>query len=517
METLYIEASSIVCSEDRREISGKIVPLGTGEIGNTNLGAYTFEAGSIEIEDVTAIKLFSQHDMKKPIGRMTASETKEDGIYATFKLSRSSAGTDALVMAQEGLVSGLSIGAEIIASKPSRDGHTVVSSAKLKEVSLVTEPAFKSAQVLEIAAEEAPAEAVEETLPTESEAVEVENTPTVEATPVEAAAVEAAAPTIKAMAYTKPRINVTNETFLENSVRAALGDDSARQWISAASDTNTTDVAGLVPTRQLTEIINGKTTATRAAIDAISTGTLPDAGMKFQIPRVVTAPTVEVEPEGAAFSDTQVEIEYLDVDVKKFAGMQLFDVEVLDRTSPAFFAELQSLMADAYAKATNQYVLNELATYGTLDATTTTLPWDGDELSSFVARGAASIYENTFKFATGVIVSPTQWANLIALNDTTKRPILAAASPMNATGAVGPASLRGSLLGLDLYVDYSLGGGAASNTIMIVNRDSYTWYESPRLQLRADKVGTGKVEVGYYGYGAVGTKIDAGCFRVQTA
>ena len=49
METLYIEASSIECNEDRREISGKIVPLGTGEVGNTNLGAYTFEAGSIEI------------------------------------------------------------------------------------------------------------------------------------------------------------------------------------------------------------------------------------------------------------------------------------------------------------------------------------------------------------------------------------------------------------------------------------------------------------------------------------
>ena len=514
METLYIQASSIECSEDRREISGMIVPLGTGEIGNTNLGAYTFEAGSIEIEDVTAIKLFSQHDMKKPIGRMTASETKEDGIYATFKLSRSSAGTDALVMAQEGLVSGLSIGAEIIASKPSRDGHIVVSSAKLKEVSLVTEPAFKSAQVLEIAAEEAEAEAVEETLPTESETV-VEDT-TVEATPVEAAAVEASAPTIKAMAYTKPRINVTNETFLENSVRAALGDDSARQWISAASDTDTTDVQGLVPTRQLTEIINGKTTATRAAIDALSSGTLPDAGMKFQIPRVKTAPTVAETAEKAAFSDTQVEIEYLDVDVKKFAGMQQFDVEVLDRTSPAFFAELQALMADAYAKATDLHVLTQLATDGTLDGTTTTLPWDGDEFSSFVARGASSIYTNTFKFATGVIVSPDQWSNIIALNDTTKRPIFSAASPMNAMGAVGPASLRGTILGLDLYVDYNL-PGAASNTIMIVNRDSYTWYESPRLQLRADKVGTGRVEIGYYGYGAIASKLDAGCFRLKTA
>jgi HK97 family phage major capsid protein len=234
--------------------------------------------------------------------------------------------------------------------------------------------------------------------------------------------------------------------------------------------------------------------------------------MKFQIPRVKTAPTVEVEAEGAALSDTQVEIEYLDVDVKKFAGMQLFDVEVLDRTSPAFFSELQSLMADAYAKATDAYVLDRLAIGGTQDATVITLPWDGDELSSFVARGAASIYENTFKFATGVIVSPTQWSNLIALNDTTKRPILSAASPMNAMGAVGPASLRGSLLGLDLYVDYAL-TGAGDNTIMIVNRDSYTWYESPRLQLRADKVGTGKVEVGYYGYGAVATKIGAGAFR----
>jgi HK97 family phage prohead protease len=515
METLYIEASSIECSEDRREISGKIVPMGTGEIGNTNLGAYTFEAGSIEIEDVKAIKLFSQHDMKKPIGRMISAETRDGiGIFATFKLSRSTGGNDALVMAQEGLVTGMSIGAEIIASKPSRDGYTVVSAAKLKEVSLVTEPAFKSAQVLEIAAEEAEAEAVEETLPTESETV-VEDT-TVEATPVEAAAVEASAPTIKAMAYTRPRIDTNPAVFLEQSIRASLGSESARQYLAAASDTDTTDVAGLVPTRQLTEIINGKTTATRASIDAVSTGSLPDAGMKFQIPRVKTAPTVAEVAEGAAFSDTQVEIEYLDVDVKKFAGMQKFDVEVLDRTSPAFFAELQSLMADQYAKATNAYVRDEIAEVATVDATTITLPWDGDELSAFIGRAAASIYTNTKKFATGVLVSPDQWSNLIALNDTTKRPILSAASPMNAMGAVGPASLRGVLLGLDLYVDYTM-EGVGDASVTVVNRDSFTWYESPRLQLRADKVGTGQVEVGYYGYGALAQKINAGAFRFNNA
>jgi len=516
METLYIEASSIECSEERREISGLIVPMGTGEVGHTNLGGAVFEAGSIDVSDISKIKLLSQHDMKKPVGRMTAAEVRPEGIYATFKLSRSTGGNDALIQAQEGLVSGLSIGAEIIASKPSRAGHMVVSSAKLREVSLVTEAAFKSAEVKEIRAEENPV-AEEQNPQTESETVAVENTPTVEATPVEAAAVEAARPTITAMAYTTPRIDLSNEAFLENSIRAQFGDENARQYLAAASDVTTTDVAGLVPTRQLTEIINNKSTAGRPSIDAISTGALPDAGMKFQIPRVKTVPTVAAAAEGGAFDDTEVEIEYLDVTVAKYAGMQLFDVEVLDRTSPAFFAELQSLMADAYAKATNVAVRTAIQTGATADATAITLPWDGAEMAGFIARAADSIYTNTLRFATGVIVSPTQWSNIMGMVDSQNRPLFIASQPQNAMGNVSQ-SLRGSLLGLDLYVDYSL-TGVADGSIVVVNRESFTWYESSRLQLRADKVGTGKVEVGYYGYGAIATKVPSagGAFKFNNA
>jgi phage head maturation protease len=116
MDQLIIEASSIECNEERREISGKIVPMGTGEIGNTNMGGVVFEAGSIEIADPTKIKLLSQHQISKPVGRMISAEVRQDGIYATFKLSRSAAGTESLILAQEGLVSGLSVGAEVIAS-----------------------------------------------------------------------------------------------------------------------------------------------------------------------------------------------------------------------------------------------------------------------------------------------------------------------------------------------------------------------------------------------------------------
>jgi HK97 family phage prohead protease len=510
METLYIEASSIECNEDRREISGKIVPLGTGEVGNTNLGAYTFEAGSIEIGDVSKIKLLSQHDAKKPIGRMTAAETRADGIYATFKLSRSTGGSDALVMAQEGLVLGLSIGAEIIASKPSRDGHTVVSAAKLKEVSLVTEPAFKSAQVLEIAAEETPSTETK----TESETVVDETTP-VEATPVEAAAVEAARPTITAMAYSKPRFDFSAPKQLEMTIKASLGSDEAREYVRAAADT--TDNAGLIPTRQLTTVINGLANNTRSAIDSITTGILPDAGMSFEIPKITTLPTVAETAEAGIPSNTDQASSFVTVSVKKYAGQQQFSVELFDRSSPLFITELMNNMAAQYAAATDKAVYTAIAAGATADATTLATYPTASELLGFVSRGAASVYTNTFGFARNILANTSQWANLMTLNDS-GRPIYMAAQPQNAGGAVRPDSIRGNVAGLDLYVSANVptaNDTDKDDSMLIINPSAYTWYESPTYQLRADVIASGEILVAMYGYGAIATKIGAGAFGIN--
>ena len=513
METLFIEASSIECSEERREISGKIVPLGTGEVGNTNLGAYSFEAGSIEIGDVSKIKLLSQHDMKKPIGRMTAAETRADGIYATFKLSRSQAGSDSLIMASEGLVTGLSIGAEILASKPSRDGHTVVSSARLKEVSLVTEPAFKSAQILEIAAEEIiPAE----TQPTtESETVVEETTP-VEASPsVEASAVEAARPTITAMAYSKPRLDFSAPKQLEMTIRASLGSDEAREYVRAAADT--TDNAGLIPTRQLTTVINGLANNTRSAIDAITTGALPDAGMSFEIPKITTLPTVAETAEAGGPSNTDQASSYVTVTVKKYAGQQQFSVELFDRSSPLFITELMNNMAAQYAAATDKAVYTAIAAGASADATTIASYPTASELLGVVSRGAASVYTNTQGFARNILMNTSQWANLMTLNDN-GRPIYAAAQPQNAGGVVGPTSIRGNVMGLDLYVSANVptaNDTDKDDSILIINPTAYTWYESPQYQLRADVIASGEILVAMYGYGAIATKIGAGAFGVN--
>ena len=510
METLYIEASSIECSEDRREISGKIVPLGTGEIGQTNLGAYTFESGSIDIEDVKAIKLFSQHDMKKPIGRMISAETREGiGIFATFKLSRSTAGNDALVMAQEGLVTGMSIGAEIIASKPSREGHTVVTAAKLKEVSLVTEPAFKSAQVLEIAAEEATAEAVEEPLPTESETV-VEDT-TVEATPVEAAAVEAARPTVQAMVYTTPRIEVTKRNYLENTLKANLfGDEDSRQWLRAADNDQTTG-AGFIPTPQSTQLLNFLSNADRPMIDSISRGTMPEFGKTFELPKITEVPIVDQIDENGAVTESQLEASYITVTKKSFKGRAITTLELLTNSTPAFLDELLVQMEYAYAKDTEQFVTSAIQVAGTLNATAQANSATG--LLNYVSSAAAAVYSASLGFGRNMIVTPEQWANIMSYADN-GRPIYIAANPQNAGGALTPTSLRGNVAGLDLrvsrYMQGSGGVGTADYSMAVINPDAYTWYEGARQQLRTNINSDGTVDILLFGQGALATKLAAG-------
>ena len=506
-------SAELTADAAERTISGKIVPF-NGEVGNTSAGAVVFERGAINIADSSKVKLLLEHDPKQPIGRAQFFNETEEGIFASFKISKSSRGTDALIEASEELRTGLSVGVMVNAAKP-KNGVLYVTSADLLEVSLVQAAAFKSAAVTDIAASED--EVAEPTQPTESETV-VEETTAVEATPtVEAAAVEAARPTVTAMAYTKPRIEITAGKYAENTIRAALGDESARQYIAAAD--NTTDNAGLVPTRQLSEIINPLGTTIRPSIDAISRGVLPDAGMTFEIPKITAMPTVAVAAEDAAFSNTDQNSAFLSVSVAKYAGQQVFSVELLDRTSPAFFDELVRNMAAAYAKSTNAAVNAALISGATLDATTVATYPTAAELLGIVARGSASVYGATAglpnPFARNMVVSTGQWSNIMTLNDA-GRPIYNASQPQNAGGVVTPTSLTGNVAGLNLYVDPE-NAGDSDGTILIVNPDAYTWYESPTYRLRAESTAAGQITIGYYGYGAIATKVGAGAFKNNKA
>jgi HK97 family phage prohead protease len=521
METLYIEASSIECSEERREISGKIVPLGTGEIGHTNLGAYTFAANSIEIADPSKIKLLSQHDLKKPIGRMTAAKTRADGIYATFKLSRSSGGNDALIMAQEGLVTGLSIGAEILASKPSKDGHTVVSSAKLKEVSLVTVPAFASSEILEIAAEQVeghPLAPVETNPTTESETPVVEDTTPVEATPsVEAAAVEAARPTVTASYYTTPRLNlnITAGEFAKAQLNASRGDADARELVAALQVATVSENTGMVPPTYLKDVI-GIIDSSRPFIDSIERAALPASGMKIFTPKLGTQASVDLTAEGAEFASTDTTVTFQEDNVVKFAGAGTLDLELVDRSDPSFLDLYLRELAASYAQKTDQYAA-KIAADGSSDSSSSTI-YKAIAKSIADSFGVMRQTPNNLLVATSGGNDNVDFASLLGEVDNTGRPLYAAAAPMNANGLITQGSTNGTIAGLNLVVDPNYTGGTSNIKVGLVYPTmAMRFHESGTLQIRTNVVANGQLEIGIYGYVAVVNRYPAAFRAVQVA
>jgi len=500
----------------KRTISGTIVTW--NEQGNTSVGPTVFAADSIEMKPV---KLLLEHDRTRPIGKMMSHEVTANGIVATFKIANTMAGEDALIEATEGLRDGFSVGAQIN-EWTNNKGVMQITSATLDEVSLVTDPAIDSARVAEVIAaseNEAPKEdsapaTAEADNPTEGEQVSDTTVPAPAEETVEAAKVETVAASRPAF-FTAPRLEFTKAKYLENSVRAKLGDDAARQYVMAADDT-TSNNAGLIPTRQLTEIINPLSNADRPAVDSVSRGVLPDAGMSFEIPKITAVPTVGEEAEAAAIDETGMTNEFLSVSVKKYAGGQTFSVELLDRSSPAFFDELVRQMEYAYAKATDVAVVTGLIAGGT-DGGNRTL--DAAGLLDFVSDAGVSIYAGTLGFAQNIIASPQQWGAIQNLADNGRPIYQNLIGNMNQGGNLGAGSATGNLLGLNFRVDRNLttGSGVGDNTIIVINPDAYTWYESSRFRLQTNVALNGQIEVAYYGYGALATKVGAGAYRWMVA
>ncbi len=567
MKTLTFSAAIEASDTGRRIISGKIVPF-NGEVGHTNVGPVIFEAGAIQIPNVSKIKLLAQHEKNNPIGRMQNFQESADGIYASFKVSASTKGQDFLIMASEGLIDGLSVGVEVIASKERKDGTLIVSAARLQEVSLVESPAFDNARVLDVAAQATdPEDIAEETLETaedvlieqistavdglkkiqeaekaleesetqtESEA-SVENTPaaTTEAAAAPVAA-EASRPTIKA---SQPYISTSVRhgidsmgRYVENKIKASQGDLDARDWIAAAEDPTVVRAAAdsigttnpaFNPIQYMKELyVNNRFGA--PARDAVSRGVLPTSGMTFQIPSLVTsagggsgvAPTVAATSEAGTPSNTGMETQYITGTVSKYAGQQTITLELLERSNPVFFDELAKQMELAYLKSIDAAILT-----GLLAGTTGTKNYSADSagIIDFVSTESALAYAGTSAFAKNYLCGTSQWSLLMGAVDTTGRPIYNAVNPWNAAGESNPGAIKGNVLGLDLYVDYQAVNTTIDNSAFIIVPEAVTWYESPTSYFSVNNVSNMEVQTAIYGYGSLVVKNAKGIRKFNVA
>ena len=531
---------------DRRTISGKIAPY--GEVGATSAGRVVFAENSITVPEPSKVKLLMQHDNSKPVGRMQSVTSNKTGLYASFKVSASTRGSDAILLAQEQLMDGLSVGVEVDDSRQEKD-YLLVTAATLKEVSLVESAAFPSAAVLKIAAQE---NAVDPNQPTETTGETVDKAPEEMASEAtflpdgatvtlksvsyekddsegDTTPVEAARKIIKPSALNSQRVRtpITNMgAYTEHKIKAALGNDESKLYVTAADDSWTTNPA-FNPTQYLSEFVTN-TRFPRSAVDACSKGVLPPKGNTINVPALVdsngglngVAPTVTVEAEAGAVSATGMVTEYLTGTVNKYSGMNTLSVELLERTdNPQFFSELTNQLQIAYMNATDQAVITAINATG---FTSTGVAATAAGLISYTAESTANVYKNSGYFAQNFVGSTGIYNLLLGAVDSTGRPIFNAYQPnaaalANAAGMVSNNSVRGNVLGLDLYVDRFMTAGVADDSAFILAPEAFTVYESPQAYMSVNVVSNLQVQVAIYGFMATIAKIPNGICRLNIA
>jgi HK97 family phage prohead protease len=480
---------------ESRTLTGRIVTW--GEEGNTSAGRTIFSENSIQFGK--NVKLLLEHEMSKPIGKMLSAEVTDTGIEAKFKLANTTVASDALVEAAEGLRDGFSVGVKLN-DWANQDGAMVISSAKLIEVSLVTEPAIDSARVAEVAASDEQvseeASASEDQPTTQGEQVSDTTVPAPAVETVEAPVAEVQAKS--APMFTAPRVNlnVTAGQYALAQVRAAQGDTDARDLVAALEISTVSENTGMVPPNYLRDII-GVIDDSRPFINSIERAALPASGMKIFTPKLGAQATVAQTAEGVEFDSTDTAVTFQEDNIVKFAGANIINVELVDRSDPSFVDLLLRELAASYAQKTDAYALGL--------ARDTAVGSSGSTIYAAIVDGIADSYSVMRRTPNRLVVHPSaagtvSWAQLLAAVDEDKRPLFSALSPSNAAGAITQGSTNGTVAGLDLVVDPNYTGDQFA---LVYPSMAMRFHESGTVQIRANVVANGRIEIGIYGYVAV--------------
>lgn len=159
---VQIEAGSLYANAEQRIVSGLLLPY--GEIGQTNLGKFSIEAGTVNIPtDPDVVTLNVDHNREEPVGRATQLTETDAGIVGTFKIAQTEDGDQLLAEIADGTRAKLSAEVKNVVIRARK-----AVSGSLFGAAVVAQGAFPSAALL--------AEFAEDTDPTEEEEKVAEDT-----------------------------------------------------------------------------------------------------------------------------------------------------------------------------------------------------------------------------------------------------------------------------------------------------------------------------------------------------
>jgi len=480
--------------EPSRQITGLAVPwnvkaqLSGGE-------SVVFLEGSLP-EDGPMPKLLEYHDDTRVIGRVTERVSTSEGMMFVAKLSATRAADDALALLADGALDSVSVGAIPTKFKRLSDGTLEVSQARFVELSLVTVPAYESAQVYSVAAsspdesEPDETETPTETTPTPSEEDEMSEPTTVEAAvatqPIYATAVKRDAKLPTAVEYLSAAIaGGTAWERMHEALRAA------------APDVVTSDTPGVLPTPILGPVYNNFI-GRRPVVDAVGAKSMPGGGKIFIRPEVTTHTSIGASLAEMSNQSGTFVVSSNQVTKQIFGGYVNISEADLDWSDPAILSILLDDMGRIYANATDNYAADTLVAGATTTQAFTAADTDDPSVwAAEIAQAAATILTSSNgNLPTHLFVAPGIWQDLIALSDSSKRPLFPQIGPMNAFGNLAPGQVNGNAFGLQVVVDRNF----ASATCIVGDASGFELFEQQKGAISLDNPSTLSRTIAFRGY-----------------
>jgi len=437
MNTTEHTARLHIRDADERIIEGVIVPY--GEVIETNQGRERFVPGAFADTTPGDVVLKVEHE-GVPIGKALTIEDTPGGALAAFKISRTERGNEVLVLAADGVFTGLSVGFIPRHSKLTEGDVVEHRRVDLIETSITHRPAYKSALVTSVRSQEdsmpentteaAPALTID-TVTDAIEAVMVERTADTDARlrTLEAATVEAA-PEIR---------TATALDWFVSEVRAANGDETEKRALADMTGTTggTGDASGIVPDAYwaggLVNILDGR----RPMFANAGRIPYPSSGTQVTLPVVTQQPTVSTHTQKAEASSTAMIIGTESFPIVFGAGAQNVALELVAQSNPAALSVLFDSLLRAYAYWSESVIESTVLALGT----STGAGLDLTSIGSFVAdivEQSEAIYAATGAPGDRLALPTDDWIKFLSLTDGADRRQM---SVMGSTNADGSAAL----------------------------------------------------------------------------
>ncbi|AYN56961.1 major capsid and protease fusion protein [Arthrobacter phage Atraxa] len=512
---IHLSAALVTASASKedRTINGEIVTYGV--VGYTSMGPTIFEPGSIRVHsELSRVKLLEMHDMERSLGYMSSVQDSTERLKGSFKVAPTPEGDRALEAVTNQTRDALSLGVNVTEYAFSDDGTLIVKGSDLNETSLVTVPAFSESRVSSIsAAREA---AMSNPNPNGPTVAPVTEAPKVEAAQVTAPVVPAApvAPAVQATQFmAPPQIHAgagagqgVDLDTLARQITAGIkasGASLAMGTVLAKANPPmfmTAELTDVVPADEaaapftdvarpkwLGELWQAKRTE-RPTIDSLGKPekltSLKATG--YQLVRADATKFMNKYPGGKADvpKSGKWKTAPAETTAERYAGGWDVDRAYFDFNDHGFIkATIQGAYED-YLMDTEADVLAKL-----MAAATASTGADVLEILTKLGADAGKVGATLSKIQFG----SDMWAQLTSLT-TAEVPWW-----LQQQGKINLAETTGNAGGLTFNLNHELAAGA----VEAHDRRAATFYETPMINVQAQDIGRGGVDLGVFGYAAV--------------